>query len=244
MHYAPTLRPHLRAIALLCAGPVLGLVGCSKPPPGKLFDEDGVWTLVQYDIGDGLDDLPHTREDAFLMKFDAKAKVVTTAACTSEENSATSPDDSPCHLSPDTTEWQCQCFAYAFQEEVMQWQEFPVGTAMPPKVKFDPDLVDGGGAVSAVGSDSGGGSGTEGGEGGESGGASADVTVITISEIPERADTFDFRPLPTGVFGGTNISHFIFEPRANGLFDQVYSADADPSEVRKAYCEPCVPGSE
>ncbi|MBC8071216.1 MAG: hypothetical protein IAG13_23015 [Deltaproteobacteria bacterium] len=237
MNYAFPLRPYFRAIALLGAGLALGLTACSEPPPGKLFDEDGVWSLVQYDIGTGLDDLPTPRKDAFMLDFDAEQKVVTTAACTSEENSSVTPANSPCRLTPATTEWQCQCFSYAFQEEIMQWQEFPAGTAMPPKVKFDRDLVDTAGGGGG-GSDEGTGSG--GGDGGESGGAEGEVTVITVTELPDRADTYDFRPLPTGVFGSNNVSHFILEARAESTFNQVY----DDEEERKAYCEPCVPGSE
>jgi hypothetical protein len=236
MNYALPLRPYVRAIALLGAG--LGLTACSDPPPGQLFDEDGVWSLVEYDIGNGLDDLPPARKDAFMMNFDAKQKVVTTAACTSEQNNSLTPANSPCHLTASSTEWQCQCFSYAFQEEIMQWQEFPAGTAMPPKVTFDPDLVDSGGGGGGGGSDDGTGSG--GGDGGESGGAASEITVITVTEIPERADTYDFRPLPTGVFGGNNVSHFIFESRAASKFDEVYGDD----EGRLAYCEPCVPGTE
>ena len=229
MHYAMLL-PHVRAITL--TGALVGLAACpSEGPPPPLFNEDGVWSLVEYDIGDGLDELPAPRKDAFLLKFNHAKKVVTTAACTSEENNARTPADSPCRLTPTTTEWTCRCFAYAFQEEIMQWQEFPPGSAMPPKVTFDPDLsnagqVDAGGESGGSGSGSGGG-----GEGGA-------ITVITTSEIPDTMDTFDFRPLPPMVFGADLTSHFIFEQRAVTLFDQAYMDD----EGRKAYCQPCLTG--
>lgn len=240
MHHASFVQRH-RAIVLVATGLVAILAGCSDPPPGTLFDEDGVWSLVEYDIGDGLNDLPQARKDAFLLKLDKKNKVATAASCTSESMNFTTPDNSPCHSSEPETEWQCRCFAYAFQEEVMQWQEFAPGAAMAPKVKFDPDAFNmSGGGGEESGGGTGDGTGSGGGEGGsESGGMSGgDLTVITISELPDRSDTYDFRPLPLGLFGGDFTSHFIFEARASTLIDQVYMDD----EGRKAYCEPCLSG--
>jgi hypothetical protein len=221
--------------AILLSTSLLGLAGCSDPPPKPLFDEEGVWSLVEYDIGDGLDDIDtNARKDAFLLKFNHHEKVVSAAACTSEENGERKPDDSPCIISPQTTEWACRCFAYAFQEEVMQWQEFPPGTAMPPKVKFDPDLSNAGQMTAGAGSDSGG-SGSGGSGGGGEGGP---ITVITTSEVTNRMDTIDFRPLPQMLFGADVTSHFIFERRAVTIFDRAYMDD----QGRKAYCEPCITG--
>lgn len=232
MHYAFSVP--VRAI-LLCSS-LAGVAACgSDGPPPPLFNEDGVWSLVQYDLGDGLNEInPNSRKDAFLLKFNRHKKVVSAAACTSEETNNVTPDDSPCKQTPEQTEWQCRCFSYAFQEEVMQWQEFPPGTAMPPKVTFDPNLSNAG--QMTAGGESGGGSGSEGGSGGGDGGGV--VTVITTSELPDRADTYDFRPLPAMLFGSDgSTSHYIFEQRAVTLFDDAY----EDMEGRKAYCEPCLP---
>ena len=46
--------------------------------PKTLFDEDGAWTLVEYDIDEGsFSDLDDNREDAFLLSFKKSEHVVT-----------------------------------------------------------------------------------------------------------------------------------------------------------------------
>lgn len=218
----------LPLVAMLAATSAIS--ACSDPPPGKLFDEEGAWSVVQYDLGDGLEDImAMTRKDAFMLSFDATANVMTTAACGNEMSGFT-PSDSTCRLSPGTTSWQCSCFSYAFQEEVMQMTEFPAGTT-PPEVEFNPDLLPG------QSGDVGGGSGDSGGESGmgESGGMGGGLTVLKISAIPERMDTYDFTPLPVGVFGGNGANHhFIVEARSSTTFNEVYD---DPDG--RGVCEPC-----
>lgn len=173
--------------------------------PGTSFNEDGAWSLVAFDLGDGVEDvMSTTRNDAFLLHFDSAARVMTTAAC-GDEMYGFGPSDSLCRLAPTTTEWQCRCFSYAFQGDIMQLVEFdPGGPA--PMVEFDPDpSVDG------------------------------SVTVASVALLPERADTFEIRPLPDGVFGGGAESRFIVEARAMATFDETH---ADP-EGRDS-CAPCV----
>jgi hypothetical protein len=226
--HARTNPSHLLAILVVCSA----ISGCKDDPPGKLFDEQGAWAVVQYDIGEGLEDImTMTRENAFMLSFDTENSVMTTAAC-GDEMSGFLPSDSTCRLSVSTTSWQCSCYAYAFQEDVMQMTPFDAGSA-PPEVEFDPDLIPGQ-SGEAGGVDE---SGT--GTGGESGGmSSGPLTVIRISPIPERMDTYDFTPLPSGVFGGNGANHhFIVEARSNTIFGTVYD---DPQG--RPSCEPCVPG--
>lgn len=203
---------------------------CEDPPPGKLFDEEGAWSMVQYDLGESLHEIdPQTREDAFMLSFDSHNRVVTTAACVGTDGQGmvtdATPETSPCKLLPSSTIWQCRCFAYAFQDDVMQWQEFNAGE-MPPKVAYDPMLEPG-----EVGTDDG----TGGGSGGMGGGAG--ITALQVIGIPEQKSTYDFRPLPAGVFGGDGqLNHFIFEARANSRFERAY---ADPDG--RMSCGRCVP---
>jgi len=219
-------------IAILVA--VSAISGCGKDePPGKLFDEQGAWSVVQYDLGDGPKDvMTMTRANAFMLSFDTENSVMTTAAC-GDEMSGYLPSDSACRLSPTTTDWQCSCYAYAFQEDVMQMTPFDAGST-PPEVEFDPDLIPGQ-SGEAGGMDE---SGT--GTSGESGAnpPAGPLTVLRITAIPERMDTYDFTPLPSGVFGGNGAdNHFILEARSTTLFSEVY----DDPEGRPP-CVPCVPG--
>jgi hypothetical protein len=217
---------HLFAILVATSA----ISGCKDDPPGKLFDEQGAWAVVQYDLGDGLEDIMvMSRRDAFMVSFDTENSVMTTAACGNEMSSYL-PSESTCRTSPTTTNWQCSCYSYAFQEDVMQMTPFDAGSP-PPEVDFDPDLIPGQ-SGEAGGMDT---SGT----GGESGGMPAGpLSVIRVSPIPDRADTYDFTPLPSGVFGGNGANnHFIVEARSNTIFGEVYD---DPDG--RASCEPCVPG--
>jgi hypothetical protein len=225
--HARTTPWHLFAILVGCSA----ISGCKDdPPPKGFFDEQGAWSVVQYDIGEGLEDIMQmSRQDAFMLSFDTTNSVMTTAAC-GNEMSGYLPSDSSCRLSPQTTDWQCSCYAYAFQEDVMQMTPFDAGST-PPEVEFDPDLIPGQSGEGGVDE-----SGTG---GGESGGMPAGpLTVIRVTAIPERSDTYDFAPLPAGVFGGNGANHhFIVEARSNAIFGEVYD---DPDG--RPGCEPCVPG--
>ncbi len=221
-----------RPLPLVCVCLLAATGGCKTEPPEQLFDEDGVWSLVRYDIGLGFEDVPpQQRGDAFLLKFTAERRVAETAACVSATQA--SPADSPCLIDSANTFWRCSCYSYAFVKDQMQWREFKAG-AEPPEVEFDPenlgaDAGDDGGAMST------GATGSDGGGGGESGASSGRDTLIQLSAVTERADTYDFRPLPAGIFASDGVtSHFVFETRARSKFDPVRD---DPQGA----CEPCVP---
>jgi hypothetical protein len=219
----------LHLVSVLALGSALP--ACSDPPPGKLFDEEGAWSVVQYQLDDGLEDImAMSRKDAFMLSFDAKANVMTTAAC-GNEMTGFEPTNSPCRASPSTTSWQCSCFSYAFQEEIMQMVQFEAGKT-PPEVEFNADLLPGQSGGTGSGES------TSGGSGGGGGGTGA-LTVIKISAIPERADTYDFTPLPVGVFGGNGANHhFIVETRTPARFEEVFDDPDGRAGCKRCYAPP------
>jgi hypothetical protein len=213
-----------RSTLLVLAALGLGLTagGCKDdPPPPKLFQEAGTWSVVVYDLeGTGIqNDIDvMTRRDSFLLQFDTAEKVVTSAACV--ETDADTVADSLCLINPDDTHWSCRCFAYDFVEEQQLWREFNAGD-VPPVVKLsdmdDPNAEGGGTAT-----DGGGGEGTG-------------DTIVQVSEIMDVNSTYNFRPLPEGVFGSNGTSsRFVMQKRANSLFDKVFD---DPED--RAPCTPC-----
>lgn len=196
-------------------------------PTPKLFEEAGTWSVIRYDLegtGELTDINENNRENAFMLSFDPMESVVTGASCV-EPGSGITPSNSPCLISPNTTEWQCRCFAYDFVRDQMLWREFNVGDP-PPEVSLDPNNEPMGG--------SGGGSGGEGGGEGD-GGVGEDV-MISVFEIEGISATFNFLPLPLDLFAsnGEN-SRYILQARAPSIFDIVYEDPERPP------CSPCVP---
>ena len=223
---------HVLMIGALLAVATTG--GCKEDEgPGKLFEEDGTWELVQYDIGDGLAAVDaQNREEAFMLKFDAGQQVVQTAMCA--ENETQTPTTSLCRLLENETQWFCRCFAYAYEGDRMLWQEFQPGET-PPMVTFTDDGMS---STPPATSGGGGDTDTDGGGGGETGAApSGGGTEITVAPFGMISSTYGFRPLPTGVFGSQGASsNFIFSQKARSKFDQVFEdPDGRPS------CTPCIP---
>lgn len=216
--------------------------GCKEEPTvSKLFEEDGVWSLIDYDLaGDGeTRPLSDRRSNTFMFKFTTAMSVVQTAACifpgtAADPDPQTSPVNTPCGMFDDDTEWECRCFGYAFEEETMKWVEFSAGDT-PPVVTLDPAPI--GGADDGGSAGSGGGSGDDGGddEGGDGGGGPMGETTINVSEISGLNLTFGFRPLPDGVFSsnGEN-SRYVMQTRGNNAFATALDDPMRPS------CEPCI----
>ena len=228
-----TLRTGLLALAALA----VALPGCKEEDegPSKLFEEDGVWSLQRYELT-GMSTMlnevnPSARRDAFLLKLDSANNVATAAWCGLDETDT--PNNSLCRQQPLDADWYCRCFAYAYEEDRMRWVEFDAGSTVPIVELDDPPPGGGGGAGNEAGN------GEETGEtGGEDdGGAGADDegasagrgTEIRVSEVPTAASTYDFIPLPQGVFGSNGeTSAFRFQRKAARVFDDAVT------------CTPCV----
>lgn len=215
-----------RSFSLLCAMLTIAgtLQGCKDDPPGKLFEEDGVWSMVRYDLGDGSKEVNQTtRKDAFLLQFIEAENVVTAAACGMPGEDT--PENSVCRLSPGMTAWTCRCFAYAYEESTMQWREFEAGTT-PPHFGFEePHAGDGGG------------------DGSGTGGGGGEDTYVNLSTIATSSQTFTFQPLPQGVFGGDGTIHsFQFVQKTPSIFTGPAMDDNAPLIDPEGACEPCVPG--
>lgn len=212
--------------------------GCSKEEgPGKLFEEDGVWSLTQYNLdGDGLTTIDNgVRGDAFMMKFTAESTVVQLAMC--GETEMDTPGNSQCKLLPNDTAWFCRCYAYAYEEDVMYWREFAAGET-PPMVEFPDENAP---ASSTAPATSGGGdTDTDGGSGGamgDTGGSMAGGDVmVQLGALPDITSTYQFRPLPVGNWGSDgSISSYVMQQKANSVFDQALDdPDGRPS------CQPCI----
>ena len=221
--------------------------GCKEEEPiPKLFEEDGVWALINFDDeGDGNSiDVTGNRLDigggtaSFMLKFTTAMSVVQTAACVfpgdSSEPEALLPGNTPCGMFDDNTEWRCRCFGYAFEREEMKWVEFTAGDTPPVVTLEDTPAGGDGGMMTSGGSGTGGDDDDD--DGGESGGGGADgETFVTVSEVPSVNFTYHFRPLPEGVWGSNGTtSLYRMQARVGSVFDTV---DDDP--MRQS-CTPCI----
>ncbi len=239
---------HARKIlTIVGVASLVATVGCKEDPPTpKLFEEEGAWSLIRYDlVGDGDISMVNTatRDNAFMLRFDSENNVVTTGACVNEGEGQFTPADSSCRASPTETSWQCRCFAYAFENEKMLWREFDAG-AVVPEVSFD--TADDGSNTPAPGGTgtggTGGGTADAGGDGADAGadagdGGSADGNFeVNVAEVNGLAGAYNFLPLPAGVFGSNGTSsRFIFQTKSPLLFDQVFE---DPDG--RPGCTPCI----
>jgi hypothetical protein len=231
-------RTLLAPLSLACALSLLA--ACGNDETSTLFDEAGAWSVVRYDL-EGAGDLPEVspdRRDKFMLSFDKGASVVTSAACASSVDGRDTPADTPCIATPGESEWVCQCFGYAFENDRMKWREFEAGSA-PPTVSFDDGGGDGGGPP--AGDDAATGDGGSGTGGADDGGADdaggpppgSDFTV-QVAET-EQSATFAFIGIPTGTFGSNGTtSRFIMQARAPSLFNQAFE------DAERPTCEPCI----
>lgn len=196
--------------------------GCEEEEPGKLFNEAGSWSLIEYDLsGVQVKAVNNLRENAYLLKFRPDLGVVQTAACLSEGQGADDedPGDGECRLQASTSRWSCRCFAYAYEESSMAWKAFDAGSTPPPVGLLPPGTPLG----TSV-------------EGDPATIPQAGAYEITLLSDQERRSTYTFSPLPFPVFGSNGSSSlFVFQARNPSLFDAVFN---DP-EGRPG-CAPCV----
>jgi len=214
--------------ALLAAA--LNMAACADDPgPGKLFEEDGVFELTRFALGgSGLEELSSQKAKTFFLKFDSENKVVQTAMCSNDD--IDDPTNSECSGFTDAM-WFCQCFGYGFEEDQMAWQEFDAGGTIPV-VKVGQEEVEEDPVEGDTDTDGGSGGGDAGGDEPAPAGA---VHQFTVAESAGEAATFDFTPLPEGVFGSDGVvSKFVFQKKAPALFDPVLENDDVP------VCAPCI----
>ena len=215
----------------------LSTTGCKDDPgPGKLFDEDGAWELSTFALeGSGTEAITMSRRGDFLMKFDEENGVVQTAMCSNDD--VDDPTNSECEGFTDSM-WICQCFAYDFVEDQMAWLAFEAGST-PPMVKVgEIETPDAGDAEAGSGGDTDtDGAGSDGGEA-DAGGEEAPPSGIhqfSVAEVAGSAATFDFTPLPAGVFGSDGlVSKYTFVKKAPSAFDRALEDTERPT------CTPCI----
>ncbi len=103
----------------LCALTVLA-GACKEEGRDVLFEEDGTWSLFQYDI-DGKGLVPFdtaSRVDKFLIHFDMEAGVVATASCL-DSMDRTDLTQALC----DVDKFECRCFTYTYEKSLMTWTD-------------------------------------------------------------------------------------------------------------------------
>lgn len=124
------MRTHkLPFLGAICALAFAGLGGCDDEPI-PLFDEQGTWALVKFDLdGTGLTTFDvGVREEKFMIHYDSEKAVVAAASCL-DSMGRVDITTSLC----DTGTFQCRCFNYTYEETAMTWSEFaPEGGALPP----------------------------------------------------------------------------------------------------------------
>lgn len=182
-----------RALSTTLLFAALPLFGCGPEEDTRLFDEEGVWTLTQFDLGgQGLTAVDNnSRKDAFLLKMDSTRRIGAAAACGNGDNFSV--NSSLCKTLPeDAREWQCTCFRYDYDDDVMTAIVFPNEGPIPPKPSTGMENENG------------------------------DVAVdIQLNVNESVANSYIFAPLPKGVFDSDGeISRYVFQQRAPGAFDE------------------------
>jgi hypothetical protein len=122
--------PFHGAICVVAAVLGGGAVGGCDDDPIPLFDEQGTWALVKFDLdGKGLTSFDvGARAEKFLIHFNQEKSIVAAASCLDSMGRV----DLTTTLC-DTGTFQCRCFNYTFEETLMTWSEFaPEGGALPP----------------------------------------------------------------------------------------------------------------
>ncbi|KIG12712.1 hypothetical protein DB30_01070 [Enhygromyxa salina] len=177
--------------------------GC-KAEDTRLFDETGVWTLEKFTLdGSPYQDITQGRKNRFLLRFmptpgieppDLMGGLVAAASC-HEMGTMIDIKGSTC-VNAGLSTWDCQCFAYTFEESKMVWQEFDPG--QPPPVVGVPPADDEGGAEFG------------------------DAHAIEVSAFGSSSSTFEFYSLPAGLFNsdGENARH-VFQLKADSVWTDV-----------------------
>src|SRR5690606_1086008 len=113
----------------LLMGALLGPAGCKDETP-TLFNESGVWQMLNFDIGRGLMKVDEDfRRQAMLLKFKSDMGIVQSAFCAETESQTAA--DSTCRIAVELTAWHCHCYAYVFEHDQMAWREFEAGEPRP-----------------------------------------------------------------------------------------------------------------
>lgn len=152
-------RPLSSSLAALSALALLTALGGCKEEDNRLFDESGVWSMTNY-TNWATDDTSYdgtlfpaplnTHENAFMLNFNRDLGIVAAAAC-GFQGSGTTPATSTCRIGDaDDLDWECNCFAYEFDNDVMRWTEFAPGDQVPSVGSGDTDGASGTTTITAT----------------------------------------------------------------------------------------------
>jgi hypothetical protein len=197
----------------------LFLTACGEPEDLRVFNEVGTWSMQRFALdGTNWENVDQdVRKNAFLIRFDTTegSGVVGAATCGGSDPNQFGVKSSLCNTY-DREYWRCRCFSYLHEEKnLMEWQEFAPGEAVPP-------------VVSETGEDA--------GEGADTEGDPSDS--IAVQKDPEINGAVLLQPLPyttnvcnmpaeCGLFDSDGMnSKYQFLKKADNLFDQSGCAEA------------------
>lgn len=198
----------LRRATLCLTVPCFALTALAAcgPDDNRLFKEPGVWAVTHYsEDGAVLNPVPAmTQEDAFLFNFDRDKGILATAACSFQGGDNT-PAASTCGVAASASEqeWECKCFSYEFDNDVIRMTGFAPGQAAPPVGSSDTD----------------------------GSGDTTEVMVAEYVEV-SNSYSFTPLPGPSeldldGLFGSNGVnSVYVFKKRFEGIFEDTGCAAA------------------
>lgn len=178
--------------ASLCLCVLAG--GCDDEGFVTLFDEDGTWSLLAFDLeGTGTFntiDSPN-RKDQFLLRFlrtsgaEQRPEGIAAAATCKDVSNNQSLTGSACNDG-----FTCRCFNYTFNETTMVFTEF---------------AADGASLYTPVGDEP----------------QPGEPVTIFLETIEDTASTFIFKPLPAQLFeSDATDSRYEFRQKADSLFSK------------------------
>ncbi|HFE44738.1 MAG TPA: hypothetical protein ENJ18_04475 [Nannocystis exedens] len=178
--------------ASLCLCALAG--GCKEEGFVTLFDEDGTWSLLAYDLeGSGAletIDSPN-RKDQFLLRFvrtsgeEQKPEGIAAAATCKDVGGNQNLTESTCNDG-----FTCRCFKYSFNETTMIFTEFAAdGASLYTPQEGEP--------------------------------MAGEPVTIFLEEVEDAASTFIFKPLPAQLFQSNAVnSRYEFRQKADSLFSK------------------------
>lgn len=167
--------------------------GCNNDPQYvTLFEEDGAWSLVMYNIeGSYVANDSTNRRDKFLMYFDrTSAAEARPAGRMAAATCIDAMGDQSLKSSACDAGFTCRCFDYTFEDATMVMAEYaPAGGELYVPEEGEP--------------------------------TPGEPVTVFLSEVEESVNTYNFKPLPFMLFESDQMeSQYHFRQKAASVFDE------------------------